>query len=265
MREFFLKARSGIVLAVILFSMLACLITVPATTPVATPPPTLTLTPIPLYAQVTLASIPRHEEGQLPNFTLDLQTPQLEGSNDGRAINFNTLMRVVVQEEEDMFRGMVANLPVEPIAGGSFLDISFIQLAPYGNLISIRFSIIFNSDGAAHPGHYSRTLTYDLEGGLEVTLEHLFLPGVDYLTPISGYCIAALRQRDFGLDDSWLGGASPIVENYRNWNVTGDGLLITFDEYQVAPYAAGPQEVVIPYTEIAGILDPSGPLAEILP
>jgi len=225
----------------------------------------LTPASTPLYTRVTLKSIAQHEEGQLPNYTLDAQTPQLEDSDDERVTNFNVLMGLVVQDEVELFKGMVADLPAEPIAGGSFLDVSFAQLAPYGNLISIQFSISFYSDGAAHPGHYSHTLTYDLEGGAEVPLARLFLSGVDYLTPISDYCVAALRQRDFGLDDSWLGGASPTEDNYRNWNVTSEGLLITFDEYQVAPYAAGPQEVIVPYAELTGILDPNGPLGAILP
>ncbi|MFO7584726.1 MAG: DUF3298 domain-containing protein, partial [Anaerolineales bacterium] len=43
------------------------------------------------------------------------------------------------------------------------------------------------------------------------------------------------------------GGAEPLPENYRNWNLTYEGLLITFDEYQVAPYAAGMQQVLVPF------------------
>ena len=42
-------------------------------------------------------------------------------------------------------------------------------------------------------------------------------------------------------------GAKPTPENYAVWNVSADGLVITFNEYQVAAYAAGPQEVVIPF------------------
>ena len=34
-----------------------------------------------------------------------------------------------------------------------------------------------------------------------------------------------------------------------------DGLTVTFPPYAVAPYAAGPQEVLIPYSELRGILN----------
>ena len=52
------------------------------------------------------------------------------------------------------------------------------------------------------------------------------------------------------------GGATPNSENYQNLLFTKSGLLIVFDPYQVAPYAAGISEVTIPYETIAGIMDP---------
>ena len=55
-------------------------------------------------------------------------------------------------------------------------------------------------------------------------------------------------------------GAKPTPENYAVWNISAEGLVITFNEYQVAAYAAGPQEVVIPFAALKDILDPQGPL-----
>jgi hypothetical protein len=57
-------------------------------------------------------------------------------------------------------------------------------------------------------------------------------------------------------------GAAPIRENYRVWNITGDGLLVTFEEYQIAPYAAGPQQVLLLKGDLTGYLNPEGPLGE---
>ncbi len=72
-----------------------------------------------------------------------------------------------------------------------------------------------------------------------------------------------MRPRDIGFQGFEL-GATAAVQNYRNWNITPNGLMITFDEYQVAPYAAGPQTVVIPYKALGQILEPDGPLASLL-
>ena len=66
-----------------------------------------------------------------------------------------------------------------------------------------------------------------LESGQEVQLAALFEPGSDYLKVISDYCIAELNKRDIG---AWLEGAAPIPENYRVWNITTEGLIITFNE-----------------------------------
>jgi hypothetical protein len=64
------------------------------------------------------------------------------------------------------------------------------------------------------------------------------------------------------LDDEGIeGGAGPEENNYNLWNITEKGLLITFGVYQVGPFAAGQQEVMIPYASLKGILRPDGPTA----
>ena len=46
--------------------------------------------------------------------------------------------------------------------------------------------------------------------------------------------------------------------------ITAQGLLISFDAYTIAPYAAGPQSVLIPYQVLRNVADPEGPLAQFL-
>jgi hypothetical protein len=134
-------------------------------------------------------------------------------------------------------------------------------LSPPGNLYSIKFDIKTYYTGAAHPTDTSQTATFDLQTGQTLTLPELFIPNVDYLDAISKYCIAELGARAIGFQGFEL-GATATLQNYHNWNITVDGLMITFDEYQGAPYAAGPQIVVIPYKELAQVLRPDGPLAQ---
>lgn len=60
----------------------------------------------------------------------------------------------------------------------------------------------------------------------------------------------------------WLAtGTEPTADNYAAWAITPGGLEITFGQYQVAPYATGMPVVTIPVTHLAGLIDPSGPLA----
>ena len=149
------------------------------------------------------------------------------------------------------------------VNSGSTLDVKYTLLSQIGDLWSFKFDFSFYADGAAHPGLNSLTLNYDLGQGKELELTDLFLPNVTYLEAISKYCIAELSKQPF-FDSSSSNGAQPTPENYRNWNITPDGLVITFDEYQVAPYAAGPQQVVVPYSELQASINPQGPLSKVI-
>ena len=177
---------------------------------------------------------------------------------------FNQQMTILVQEEVDRFRQWLVDMPAAPIAAGSFLDLDFELVSPPGRLLSLLFTGQFYADGAAHPGSYHRPVTYDLEAGEFLRLEQFFLPGADYLGRLSERCIADLSTRDIGFD-MFTSGAEPLEANYAVWNVTAAGLQITFEEYQVAAYAAGPQTVLIPYDQLADILDPAGPLQDLIP
>jgi len=91
----------------------------------------------------------------------------------------------------------------------------------------------------------------------------LFQPNSGYLKIISAYCVTALtKQLGDDVDANWLKeGAAPKAENYDSWNITPDGLQITFDAYQVAAYALGPQEIIVPYSALKAVIKPDGALA----
>jgi hypothetical protein len=104
-------------------------------------------------------------------------------------------------------------------------------------------------------------VNFDLRLGSTLQLADLFLPNADYLASIATYCKDDLAGRDALLFPE---GADPIDTNYQNWTVFSDSLSINFDPYQVAPWAQGPQQVIIPFTQLQDIIDPSGPLAPYL-
>jgi hypothetical protein len=58
-------------------------------------------------------------------------------------------------------------------------------------------------------------------------------------------------------------GAGPRSDNYGAWTITRKGLWITFDPYQVAPYAAGPQHVLVLYSALKPIVKPDGPIGNL--
>jgi hypothetical protein len=121
--------------------------------------------------------------------------------------------------------------------------------------------------GAAHPSHTIDTYIYDYRENKLVTTQDLFILGSDYLPLLSRLSredlIQQSKEGDLGFtyeEDMLEEGTMPRIENFSHILPTKDGLVVYFDEYQVAPYAAGPQQVVIPYAELKAIIDPSGVL-----
>ncbi|GAB4487889.1 MAG: hypothetical protein Fur0016_05260 [Anaerolineales bacterium] len=257
--------------AFLFLASLACSLPL-ASAPAETPPPlptatvsptqnpTLTPTAAPLYAQWPVLTSTSSESGQSPNYTIETKIPVMQG-DDPRVTRFNAEVLALVTREVEQFKGGLAGLPAAPISAGSSFENAYTIVSPPGDVLSLNFGFYVYSDGAAHPYSYTLTYTYDLQHGEPLRLEQLFRPGADYLGPIASYCQAELTRRDIGFDTLFATGADPTPENYRNWNITPEGLLIHFDPYQVAAYAAGPQDVLIPYAELNAIINPDGPLA----
>ena len=260
----------------LLFFMLACgMIGAPTQTattevietqishPSFTPTPTFTSIPqTEISAQTIEVQISKlNEANNEPAYTIKAQVPSLHGSDNPHVSDFNSILNGAVTHTVNQFKNDVLAIPSDlPVSGGSFLDSQFSVIGQQGDFWSVKFDITTYYAGAAHPGHYSITLNYDLGSGREITLADLFIPGSNYLQTLSDISKTQLATRDISFD-SFSSGVDPLPENFNHWNISVDGLVITFDEYQVAPYAAGPQLVVIPFSELQSIENPNGPLA----
>lgn len=235
----------------------------PTVPPSFTPIPTLTSNPpTEISAQTIEVQISElNETNNEPAYTIKAQVPSLHGSDNPHISNFNSLLNGTITNTVNQFKNDVLAMPSDlPVSGGSFLDARFSVIGQQGDFWSVKFDISTYYAGAAHPGHYSITLNYDLASGREIPLADLFIPGSNYLQTLSDISKAQLATRDIAFE-TFSNGADPLPENFNRWNISVDGLVITFDVYQVAPYAAGPQLVVIPFSQLQGIENTSGPLA----
>jgi hypothetical protein len=84
---------------------------------------------------------------------------------------------------------------------------------------------------------------------------------------ISAYCIKDLKKQSQSNGDILPGemiqaGAGPNADNFSGWTISKKGLVINFDAYDVGPYAAGPQKVLIPYSVLKDLISPEGPLGQ---
>jgi hypothetical protein len=206
------------------------------------------------------------EENKKQKLSIEVVFPQLAGSADANAEKFNKTISEMIAKQVKGFKNDNKDYLKEVAESadadrpGNSLDISYTVAHADKNLISLHFSN-YSYTGGAHGNTNSVTYNYDLNRGVMLKLADLFQPNSNYLKVISDYCIKEVKKSDL-TDDEWIrNGAGPKAENYQSWNITPEGLQITFDAYQVAAYAAGPQEVVVSYSVLKPIIKPDGPLA----
>ena len=177
---------------------------------------------------------------------------------------------------DDLLRGEIAafgehveppgDLPSDFAGRLSTFEAGYDVMLAAAGLLSLEFGVSVYNVGAAHPLYTTLTLTWDLTAGRAVGLAELFRRDADPLEILSRHAMAAV-ERNLGefAENAWIAeGAGPDpAENYDRWTRTPEGVRVVFDPYQVAPYAAGPQVALVPWSALAWILDPSGPAARL--
>jgi hypothetical protein len=145
-----------------------------------------------------------------------------------------------------------------PADQGSFLGAEY--EIPYltGDLISVRIRFQTYSAGAAHGMSYTRVLNVRLSDGVTIDTGDLFTDGKQGLQWLSEYCVTDLK-RQYGTDYEALrefveSGTAPTSDNFTSVSLEPGGLVVSFDPYQVGPYAAGPREVHVPAGEAQSML-----------
>jgi hypothetical protein len=226
--------------------------------------------PINFSSEVDVVAKSVKEKNAKLNYEIDAEYPQFTGGNNPNLEKFNQAARALVMGQVTVFKKeMVPAEGEEPPPEGSMgsdLGVGYTIALAQDDLMSIEFEVGSYYQGAAHPNSSTATLNYDLKNGKALKLPDLFKPGSKYLQAISTYCVADLKkqskEKDLGLLDSvFADGAAPKSENYEGgWTITKKGLGIYFDAYQVGPYAAGPQFVMVPYTALKDLIKPEGPI-----
>jgi hypothetical protein len=228
--------------------------------------------PITFTGDVDLVAKQIKENNKKLNYEIAAQYPQLTGGNNPNLEKFNQAARAAVTRKVAGFKKDMA-----PEAGenteetrpedsmGSDLTISYTVVLAQDDLVSVDFEVSSYFQGAAHPNSYSETFNYDLKNGKQLKLADLFKPGAKYLQAIANYCIADLKKQatEKGLMAEEIEkGAAAKADNYQSWTITRRGLGIYFDPYQVGPYAAGPQFVLVPYSDLKDLISPEGPAGQ---
>jgi hypothetical protein len=142
-------------------------------------------------------------------------------------------------------------VPDEELRLDTYISGSFEILANAHDIVSIRFPVFFCPRSAAHPSHWFRVLNFQLHPGVALSLHHVFAQIDDALRLLQHHCAGKLH---LSLDHP---GIAPGPDTFRLFNLTPDGLLLTFQEYQVAPYVAGLTQVLVPWPTLQPHLNPN--------
>lgn len=170
----------------------------------------------------------------------------------------------VVREGIDEF---VSGLDLDdPYAFGppipSTWEVAWDARSASGELVSLEFDVYVYHTGAAHPNSHTFTLNWAMADRRALELGDLFRDGTAWVDVVSERAIERIEEGlgEWAVGNDWVrDGAGPDPANFASWTIEPAGLRIVFDPYQVAPYAAGPRTVTIPWDALAGVLEPDGP------
>ncbi len=202
-------------------------------------------------------------------YSVEAEFPQIEG--DSRFDGFNREARTLIMKDVAGFKTSetsdevndTADLPDETKT--STFNAGYEFRYATDDLISLEYGEGSYSRGAAHGNSLTAVLNYDVKNGKKLALADLFNAKSNYLRVISDYCVKELKERakkedSMIFEDQLETGAGPHADNYRAVAITKKGLWVTFDPYQVAAYAAGPQYVLVPYSALRDLIKPDGPI-----
>lgn len=128
-----------------------------------------------------------------------------------------------------------------------------------GNIISMACNR-YEFTGGAHGMSTTRLIVWDMQKLRQMTLNDVFKPG--YEDTLRAALEKKLRQEydipeEVALNDREHG---LLFEKHlalsQNFYLTGKGIGFIYNPYEVAPYAAGPIELYIPFTELTSVMNP---------
>ena len=125
-------------------------------------------------------------------------------------------------------------------------------------VLSIQFNSYQNT-GGAHPNSFMYYLNYDLKNRRELTLEDIIpLKNQPALLQIAE---KTFRQAQNIPDSSGLNEQGFFFEDNqfqlaKSFTIQKEGLLLYYNPYEIAPYAAGPIELLLPFDQLEDIINP---------
>ena len=120
----------------------------------------------------------------------------------------------------------------------------------YDNYISYIFRIE-DYTGGAHPNHRIYTVVYDIKNNEIITIDDLINKNQNILNIFSETSREILKSNNRIPSSTMLyEGTKPKIQNFQNFVFSKNGIILFFQEYQVAPYSQGEFNVLINYKKL---------------
>jgi len=225
-------------------------------------------TPVAAEESKTITALEKviEEENSEKNYEINAFYPEINGlADEEKQLVVNEEIEKLIIDDIDLFKYSIDGWDTEGFP--ELEDIKSIMGTSYGislmtnNVISIMFYIYEYYSGAAHGLERTQAFNFDIGSRDYIMLGDLFEPDFNYLDFLSCYCVEELKE---GPVETWgnieESGVGPSENSFKNFVLTEDSIVIFFDPYIVACYAAGIVEVEIPYSEFRDHINPDGPI-----
>jgi Protein of unknown function (DUF3298) len=201
-------------------------------------------------------SIAKKHQGNR-GYEISVDFPQIRKARTSSTRKFNRWMRTKILGYVAQFRRLERAAEVHdkrkklpPLDISESLELSCRVYYSDERLISLRLTHTVMAMGQMHKIAYYETINYDLKKDRLLSLKDLYRSQRGYLRTVSAYCRNELKRKYQTelTNDQWIDeGTIPQRNNFANWNIVADGILLSFEDYQVGSHAFGQPELIVPY------------------
>jgi len=183
--------------------------------------------------------------------TKEVSTPRIDGTDD-EAQAFNGLIEA---HAKDYLDPAAADHPTADESGEDDSDAMIVDYVDPVR-ISLNVNTYMYGHGAAH-GNYAVAWAHYLRPQKRFLTEADVFAAPDWKEKLQAIALPAVKTQmgdNLMLDDE--GSINDLVVDPSRWDFNKNALVLQFEPYEIAPYAAGAPTVSIPWSDLTALLAP---------
>ena len=204
--------------------------------------------------EVIVINTPEYEFGSNIDSTVIKSRVYIPQYPDAEAA-VNARLAEVYAKAQSITASLKTN-PVDSNGNKNLFSLKVGDIYVRGSWLFMSLSEMQYTSGAARPISGSYMLIFDARTGSEVETSDIVPEDADARDALVGLIEKHLRN-DHGsviYTDPATAAEYALTTTWTTWSIETDGLHITYSAEQIAPRYAGPLEIVLPYSELKGII-----------